>query len=310
MDQNLKMSERRALLRAFVESDAKLAHYFHEMYHNNPRLVALESFLRQCKSKKSDSMLGLTVVAEKLLLLRDVLEGSDAMCNPRRGSRTEPKAIRDLRRYNEAVRARAVAELGKEKSSVVKGKDVLKKNYRRNNFNEMGELIQSRIVRLNKRGWVNNIDTVHPCPYCSHELLYCMSSAEDHAELVFGANESWKKRLEEWKMNGSNKKTKPRKPAQPKRMMACMCVVQKCVSTETGKGCTVCRNFNTNGIKVPYDYTSMRCTCGVCQCKCDAVFRREDWEDIYTQVQMKKKEKERQGSGLEKHAKGSCKCFR
>jgi hypothetical protein len=303
MGQNMKMDERRKILRSFVATDARLGTYFHASVGNDPRLAEIESFLRQCK--KSDSLLTVEVTADHLMVLGDLLEESDLVNNHRRG-RNEATPIKLLRKYTAGVRARAVAEVGKTKAGAVKGGICVKKrNFRKNNHNEMGELIQARVLRTEKRTWTNSIDTVHPCPYCGHELVYCMSSAEDHAELVLAANEKWKKMLEDWRIAGSNKKTKPRKPAQPKRMMACMCVVQKCHSIDTGKGCQVCRNFVTNGVKVPFDYNLMKCSCGVCQCKCSAVFRREDWELIYAQVQMNKKEKERKEEKIQKHAKGT-----
>jgi hypothetical protein len=198
-----------------------------------------------------------------------------------------------------------MSEIGKSSCVKVKGSMIKKKNYRRNNRTEMGERIQERLLRRNRKNWHSQVDAVHPCPYCGHELVVCMSSIQEHAALVNAANSKWVAAMRRWRFEGENKKEKPRKPAMPKRLMACMCVVNRCKSAESGKGCKICRDFVVNGASVPYDYDKMRCSCSVCQCTCDAVFRRDDWQDIYTQVQLNKKDKEKEASLNKEHAKGS-----
>jgi hypothetical protein len=273
------------------------------MYHCE--LNNLDTFLRQCKGKRNDTLLTVEVCAQKLSLLWMALDASDALWTGRRGGRSESAAIKGLRKYSAGVKARAMSELSKESSSKQGGALVRKKNFRRHNRTENGERLQERVLRRNKSSWTNMIDKVTPCPYCEHEMVICMSSAQEHAKLVNQANDAWKQEINEWREDGSNKNTKPRKPPLPKRLMACMCIVNKCKNTETGRGCSTCRDFVTNGATVPYDYKLMRCTCTICQCNCDAVFRRDDWQDIFTQQQLQKQDKEKHKELNEKHAKGS-----
>lgn len=128
------------------------------------------------------------------------------------------------------------------------------------------------------------------CPVCGHHYN---AIVEDNRDSLAEQRQKYHAELSEWEKTRT--KTKEKRPSPPQWIdsrVACFCYQQHCRLDPEGKGCITCESlYGSGSIALVHEQSSSgkrTCTCEICQCQCNVLFKLSKRNKVAAEEQTKK----------------------